>query len=378
MATSDEPTYKGGEFTIGGEKVYGPTGASITPPGKKSKITARVKGYGTHDPFTGPPDDPSRRAIEFTREGDNILIGPDGRKYHKRKDGSWYSSEGPEGSGGEHQRVLSDVMGLDETEKETTGETGGSGGTGGTGGGGVARTMGYKAPTVTPGVPDSETERVDTKHKFGTPFAESIRDSMVGEVKGLGKRSEDLAAIDRERDFNNAILAQAQQFAAKGMSFSQPMLHAEEDMIRDLAKERLIDADEAATLQKKLDMARWEAAEPIMRLAAEARLGDPGTGLDFTPGAFSERLLDLDIGSVPRGEVKRSGGSSGSSKKDEEKDDISPTSHYTDGKGDVCYYEETSVDEDGVRTCPGTTVGGGEGPMGGDVGDVPGSTGWGQ
>ena len=40
------------------------------------------------------------------------------------------------------------------------------------------------------------------------------------------------------------------------------------------------------------------------------------------------------------------------------------TSHFTDGKGNTCYMSETSVDDDGVRTCPGTTVGGGEGPDG--------------
>jgi len=348
-------------------------------------ITAKQKGYGTHDPYSGPADDPSRSAVEFTREGDDVLIGPDGRRYNKQKDGSWYSQEGPEGSGGEHQRTLSNVTGLDTPEKETTGgtvKTGGTGGvvTGGTGGTSVAKAMGYKTPTVSPEVPGSETERVDVKQKFGTPFAESIRGSMIGEVKGLGKRSEDMGAIDRERDFNNAVLAQAQQFASSGMSFSTPMLHAEEDMVRDLARQRLVDADEAATLQKKLDMSRWEAAEPLQRLAAEAKLGDPATGLDFKPGAFGERLLDLDIASVPKGVVTRREESSGDGDGDGDKDgEPSPNEHYTDGKGNVCYYEDTVVDKDGVRTCPGgSQVGGGEGPMGGNVGDIPGSTGWGE
>ena len=332
-------------------------------------ITAKQKGYGTHDPYSGPPDDPSRGAVEFTREGDDVLIGPDGRRYNKQKDGSWYSQEGPEGSGGEHQRTLSDVMGLDTPEKKTTDgtvKTGGTGGTvvsGGTGGTGVAGAMGYKTPTVTPAIPGSETERVDVKHTFGTPLAQSIRDSMIGEVKGLGKRSEDLEAIDRERDFNDAVLSQAQEFAAKGMSFSTPMLHAEEEMVRDLARQRLMDADEAATLQKSLDMARWESAEPLQRLAAEAKLGDPATGLDFKPGAFEERLLDLDVASVPKGVVKKRAENGGDDKKD--KDEPGPNEHYTDGKGNVCYYEDTVVDKDGVRTCPGgSQVGGGEQPDG--------------
>lgn len=348
MATSDEPTYKGGEVTIGDEKAYGPTGSST--PGKTSRKV-------TYDEWLAsgiyPKDSPGKDAGKKFDPADKNL-----KKYYDDYSSKWDAADES------HRRDINKIHGFADLF-----------GGGGSGGGGVSGAMGYKAPTVTPGVPDSETERVDKKHKFGTPFAESIRDSMVGEVKGLGKRSEDLAAIDRERDFNNAILAQAQQFASKGMSFSSPMLHAEEDMVRDLARERLIDADEAATLQKKLDMARWEASEPIMRLAAEARLGDPGTGLGFTPGAFSERLLDLDVGSVPTRSAEKS--REGGSTKDEE-GVISPTSHYTDGKGDVCYYEETSVDEDGVRTCPGTTVGGGEGPMGGDVGDVPGSTGWGE
>ena len=345
-------------------------------------ITAKQKGYGTHDPYSGPADDPSRGAVEFTREGDDVLIAPDGRRYNKQKDGSWYSQEGPEGSGGEHQRTLSNVMGLDTSEKETTGGTVKTGGTEGvvTGGTSVAKAMGYKTPTVSPEVPGSETERVDVKQKFGTPFAESIRGSMIGEVKGLGKRSEDLASMRTEEDFNNAILSRAQEFAANGMSFSTPMLHAEEEMVRDLARQRLVDADEAAILQKKLDMSRWEAAEPLQRLAAEAKLGDPATGLDFKPGAFGERLLDLDIASVPEGVVKgRAESSGGDGDGDGDKDgEPGPNEHYTDGKGNICYYEETSVDKDGVRTCPGTTVGGGEGPMGGDVGDIPGSTGWGE
>ena len=31
---------------------------------------------------------------------------------------------------------------------------------------------------------------------------------------------------------------------------------------------------------------------------------------------------------------------------------------FTDKKGDVCYFSETTVGDDGVRSCPGTTVGG--------------------
>ena len=260
----------------------------------------------------------------------------------------------------DHRKAINKQHGFTDSE----GGGGVVGGAGGGAGGGVAGAMGYKTPTVSPEVPGSETERVDVKQKFGTPFAESIRGSMIGEVKGLGKRSEDMGAIDRERDFNNAVLAQAQQFASSGMSFSTPMLHAEEDMVRDLARQRLVDADEAATLQKKLDMSRWEAAEPLQRLAAEAKLGDPGTGLDFKPGAFGERLLDLDIASVPEGVVKGREESSGDGDKDDGKK--GGTEHYTDGKGNTCYYEDRYQEsEGGPWVCPvGKFVGGGEGPDG--------------
>ena len=257
----------------------------------------------------------------------------------------------------DHRKAINKQHGFTDSE-------GGVGGAVGGAVGGVAGAMGYKTPTVSPEVPGSETERVDVKQKFGTPFAESIRGSMIGEVKGLGKRSEDMGAIDRERDFNNAVLAQAQQFASSGMSFSTPMLHAEEDMVRDLARQRLVDADEAATLQKKLDMSRWEAAEPLQRLAAEAKLGDPATGLDFKPGAFGERLLDLDIASVPEGVVKGREESSGDGDKDDGKK--GGTEHYTDGKGNTCYYEDRYQEsEGGPWVCPvGKFVGGGAGPDG--------------
>ena len=101
--------------------------------------------------------------------------------------------------------------------------------------------------------PPSETERVQAKRDIGTPFAESVAASLKGEVKGLGAKSAELANIDISREAQDEQLAAAQQWAAKGMSFSTPMLHSEEEMIRDLSRRRLINADQALAMQSKLD-----------------------------------------------------------------------------------------------------------------------------
>jgi hypothetical protein len=228
----------------------------------------------------------------------------------------------------------------------------------------------YKVPKVDPGAPPSETERVRAKTTAATPFAEAVRASMVGEVAGVADKERTIKDMDAKRKFDDAMLSQAQAFAASGMSFSTPMLNAEEEMVRDLARQRLVSADEAARMQEKLNMARWEASEPIMKLAAEAKLGDAGLGGTFTPGAYDVGKLSSVSGiGIPRfsglpstsldKEEKPITDDKGETTGDDDKDtDTSPSSHFTDKKGDVCYFSETTVDDDGVRSCPGTTVGG--------------------
>ena len=228
----------------------------------------------------------------------------------------------------------------------------------------------YKVPKVDPGTPPSETERVRAKTTAATPFAEAVRASMVGEVAGVADKERTIKDMDAKRKFDDAMLSQAQAFAASGMSFSTPMLNAEEEMVRDLARQRLVSADEAAKMQEKLNMARWEASEPIMKLAAEAKLGDAGLGGTFTPGAYDVGKLSSVSGiGIPRfsglpstsldKDEKPITDDKGETTSDDDKDtDTSPSSHFTDKKGDVCYFSETTVDDDGVRSCPGTTVGG--------------------
>ncbi|MDP6587734.1 MAG: hypothetical protein QF535_24025, partial [Anaerolineales bacterium] len=216
----------------------------------------------------------------------------------------------------------------------------------------------------------SETERVRAKTTAATPFAEAVRASMVGEVAGVADKERTIKDMDAKRKFDDAMLSQAQAFAASGMSFSTPMLNAEEEMVRDLARQRLVSADEAARMQEKLNMARWEASEPIMKLAAEAKLGDAGLGGTFTPGAYDVgKLSSIPSIGIPRfsglpsttldKEGKSIGEDTGETASSDDKDtDTSPSSHFTDKKGDVCYFSETTVGDDGVRSCPGTTVGG--------------------
>jgi hypothetical protein len=105
-----------------------------------------------------------------------------------------------------------------------------------------------------------------------------------------------------------------------------------------------------------------------MKLAAEAKLGDAGLGGTFTPGAYDVGKLSSVSGiGIPRfsglpstsldKEEKPITGDKGETTGDDDTD-TSPSSHFTDKKGDVCYFSETTVGDDGVRSCPGTTVGG--------------------
>ena len=164
----------------------------------------------------------------------------------------------------------------------------------------------YKDPEVKVEKGISETKRAEARRDRGTPFAESIRESMMGEYINpegvtLGDRKYTLEDMDRKRAFNDAMLASAQKYASTGMSFSTPFLHAEEDMVRDLARKRLEGADEAARMDIELEMQRWEAAEPIMKLAAMSKLGMPAmpSGID-EPGEFKPGHYKIsDVMEVP-------------------------------------------------------------------------------
>ena len=145
--------------------------------------------------------------------------------------------------------------------------------------------------------PDSETERVKEKRDFGDTFAESVADSLKGEVQGLGAKSAELANLDISREAQDRKLAAAQQWASKGMSWSTPHLDAEEDLIRDLAKQRLITEDQAIAMQAKLDLGAWNASEPIQKLAAASKLGEFEREDLFTPGAIdTTEVMDDEFG----------------------------------------------------------------------------------
>ena len=197
--------------------------------------------------------------------------------------------------------------------------------------------------------PDSETERVEEKFDTGTDFADSVADSLKGEVAGLGAKSAELASLDIDREAQDRQLAAAQQWASKGMSFSTPMLNAEEDMIRDLSRKRLINEDQAIAMQAKLDLGAWNASEPIQKLAAASKLGSEVTGEPlFTPGAIDiEEIMDPEFGITLPG---FSGLPQNMSKVFSEYDN--PLFHLaeniTDPDGNVCDFDD--LDENGY--CP--------------------------
>jgi hypothetical protein len=200
--------------------------------------------------------------------------------------------------------------------------------------------------------PDSETERVQSKRDIGTPFAESVANTLKGEVEGLGAKSAELASLDINREAQDIQLAAAQQWASKGMSFSTPMLHAEEDMIRDLSRKRLINEDQAIAMQAKLDLGAWNASEPIQKLAAASKLGDVQEQDLFTPGAIdTSEVMDDEFGITLPG---FSGLPENMSDVFREHDVASDHPLYelaqniTDPDGNVCDYNE--LDEDGY--CP--------------------------
>ena len=200
--------------------------------------------------------------------------------------------------------------------------------------------------------PGSETERVQEKRDVGATFAESVANTLKGEVQGLGEKSAELAGLDISREAQDLQLAAAQQWASKGMSFSTPMLHAEEDMIRDLSRKRLINEDQAIAMQAKLDLGAWNASEPIQKLAAAAKLSATGEPGGFTPGAIdTTEVMDDEFGITLPG---FSGLPENMSKifQDHVVDSDHPlyelAQNITDPDGNVCNYSE--LDEDGY--CP--------------------------
>jgi len=163
-----------------------------------------------------------------------------------------------------------------------------------------------KAPAYTPAgeedkvsKPGSETERVQAKRDTGTDFADSVAETMKGEVEGLGAKSAELRGMDISREAQDAQLAAAQQWAAKGMSFSTPMLNAEEDFIRDLSIKRLINEDQAQAMQAKLDLQAWNNSEPIQKLAAASKLSATGQPGGFQPGEIDvSEVMDPDFSNI--------------------------------------------------------------------------------
>jgi len=225
----------------------------------------------------------------------------------------------------------------------------------------------YREPTVKPTPGISETERVRAKVDAGTPLSVSVRDHLFGEATGVGSKYKRLAEMDEDREFREKQLAQAQAFAAKGMSFSTAQLDAETDMIREAAKRRLITADEAAKLQAELQMNALKTAEPIELLAAAGKIGDAGYGGSFTPGAIdTSRFMDPER----FGLVKPPGFSGLPAEVGETSEESGPPKDgitdgkFTDSTGTVCNVDSAFENADGTWSCPKSTTppggGGGE------------------
>ena len=112
----------------------------------------------------------------------------------------------------------------------------------------------------------------------------------MGERKGLGAKADELARIDIDRDAMEAQLAAAQEWASKGMSFSKSHLDAEEEMIRNLSRKRLMSAAEGQKIQTEFDLDAWNNSEAIQKLAAASKLTNT-QGTPFKTGA-------IDIGEL--------------------------------------------------------------------------------
>ena len=260
-----------------------------------------------------------------------------------------------------HEHPRGEETPAEEEEKEEGGEEGG-------GGADFEKGSKYEHKPLTPktGTPGSETERAKKLEDTGKSIADSVRSHLSGEVAGVGRKSAELAEVRDTKKENEERLALLQAQAARGMSFSTPHFDAEVDLIDKWVDTGLMREDTAAQLQYQLDLQALRAMEPIEALLASGEIGSAGMEGTFEPGAFaSGDYMDTGFGLGPAPTF------SGLPKKGtplaEDTADTGTTgdtSHFTDGKGNTCYMSETSVDDDGVRTCPGTTVGGGEGPDG--------------
>ena len=205
----------------------------------------------------------------------------------------------------------------------------------------------YKEATPKVSEPTSETERLEQKQLQGLPIAESVKSTMQGEVKGLGETWRKLDTRDDQRLLNERMTEQAQQFAAKGMSFSSPMLAAQKDTLREYSKQRQMSKDQADKMQMELNIQAYKNAEPIEQLAVAGRLGILGQG--FTPGKIPENLyLDEQFG------LEDPEGFSGlptdwpGKNMGESEPEIDENTEFTDSTGVTCKLGE--VDE--LRRCP--------------------------
>ena len=161
--------------------------------------------------------------------------------------------------------------------------------------------------------------------------------------------------MDISREAQDIQTAAAQNWAAKGMSFSTPMLHSEEDMIRDLSRKRLINEDQAQAMQSKLDLQAWKNSEPIQKLAAASKFKgkDPALALPgFQPGAINvAEVMDPDFSNITLPGFSGLPKNISKTFADYNENPLYPSAeNITDPKGNVCDYKD--LDENGY--CPVT------------------------
>ena len=108
--------------------------------------------------------------------------------------------------------------------------------------------------------------------------------NFQGEVAGLGAKARTLREMEIKRDFDEGQTRAAQNWAAKGMSYSQPYLDDAVDQFRQLANARVLSAEEEERFQNQLNAARFAASEPIEKLAAGAKIGGDPNISSLQPG----------------------------------------------------------------------------------------------
>ena len=194
----------------------------------------------------------------------------------------------------------------------------------------------------------SETKRLEVKQEKGTSIAESVKSTMQGEVAGLGEKWRQLQDKDAERLMNEDMTRQAQEFAAKGMSFSSPMLASQKDTLREYAKQRQMTQDQSDALQMQLNVQAFKNAEYIEQLGVAGRLGAIEDG-SFVPGDIPDNLFmdpKFGLGDAP--------GFSGLPKDwpgketGEPVEEITDDTPFTDSEGWECKVSEL----DNLKRCP--------------------------